>query len=100
MNAGVTVIKTKFILPSAIRFTDAALMREIGLLAREAILRRTERGVDVDGQPFQAYGETYAKRKDAALGATGVNLKVSGRMLDGLTIVEVTEDSVTLGFTD
>jgi hypothetical protein len=73
-------------------------MREIGLMARERILRRTISGKDAQGQPFQAYSAGYRLRKAQELGGGTVNLQVSGAMLNGLTIVDVTDRSVTLGF--
>ena len=82
-----------------ITLTDKALMREVGLLARERILRRTAAGQDSEGQAFRPYSQKYAEQKAAALGSTGgVNLQVSGGMLNAITIVEVTDDSVELGF--
>lgn len=78
--------------------TTADDMREIGLLARERIYRRTVSGVDANGEPFEPYSPAYAKQKSAALGTTGVDLQVSGNMLNHMTIVDVTEDSVTLGW--
>ncbi|MGE0451718.1 MAG: hypothetical protein AB7Q29_19245 [Vicinamibacterales bacterium] len=81
------------------RFVDRELMREIGLLAREAIVRRTARGVSAEGQPFQPYSAAYARRKAQGLGsASPVNLSVSGGMLGALQIVEISDTSVTLGF--
>lgn len=78
-------------------------MRQIGLLAREQILRRTARGTDVHGAGFAPYSDGYAKYKRQALGTAAVNLQVSGNMLNDLTIVDVkAEDekaSVTLGWT-
>ena len=74
------------------------LMREIGLLARERIVRRTISGKDAEGQPFEAYSERYRLRKAKELGGGTVNLQVSGAMLNGLQIVDVTDRSVTLGF--
>jgi hypothetical protein len=73
-------------------------MRELGLMARELMVDRTRRGVDVNGQPFAPYSEAYAKQKRAALGSTGVNLEVSGNMLNQITIVDLEDDSVTLGW--
>jgi len=73
-------------------------MRELGLLARERILTRTLQGVDASGAPFQAYSEGYAKQKRAALGTDRVNLQVSGRMLNDIQIVDLTESTVTLGW--
>ena len=77
-----------------LELTTSELMREVGLLARERILRRTAAGMDAEGRPFRAYSEGYAKQK----GTTRVDLKLSGAMLNAITLVEVTDDSVTLGF--
>jgi hypothetical protein len=78
-------------------------MREIGLLAREQILRRTLSGVDVNGQPFQPYSKGYAEAKQKALGTSAVNLQVSGGMLNDITVSDAQADgekaSVTLGWT-
>lgn len=78
-------------------------MREIGLLAREQIVRRTMSGVDVDGSAFEPYSPGYATAKAKALGTTAVNLQVSGGMLNDIGIVDVQvgpeKASVTLGWT-
>jgi hypothetical protein len=78
-------------------------MREVGLLARELMIRRTLQGVDVNGQAFQAYSPRYADAKGKALGgAAHVNLQVSGAMLNDLTIIRVQgwpEPLVELGWT-
>jgi hypothetical protein len=77
----------------------AEQMREVGLLARELIVRRTLRGVDADGAPFAPYSPGYAKQKAQALGsASPVNLQVSGSMLNHLQIVKVEAGKVTLGW--
>jgi hypothetical protein len=73
-------------------------MREIGLLARERIVTRTRRGLDAENVPFQPYSAAYGEQKRAALGTSTVNLTVSGNMLNHLTIVEITDHSVTLGW--
>jgi hypothetical protein len=78
--------------------TDRALMREVGLLARERVIRRTLSGVDEDDQAFAPYSLGYAKAKAATLGSARVNLQVSGAMLNAIQIIEVTDTSVTLGF--
>lgn len=77
-----------------VKFSDRALMREIGLLARERIIRRTLSGKDEGGKAFHPYSPGYR----AAKGSSKVNLQVSGQMLQAITIVAVDEDSVTLGF--
>ena len=74
-------------------------MREIGLLARERIVRRTIAGTDASGSQFKPYAPGYADQKQQALGTSNVNLQVSGNMLNHIVITEVTEDSVTLGWT-
>lgn len=79
--------------------TDTALMREVGLLARERIQRRTLSGRDQHDQPFAPYSAGYAEAKQQALGSTGaVNLQVSGDMLNAIQIVDVTDHSVRLTF--
>lgn len=65
-------------------------MRDVGLQAREIILRRTIAGMDAQGAAFAPYSEGYAKQKRAALGtADPVNLQVSGNMLNDLTVTEI-----------
>jgi hypothetical protein len=85
-----------------LELVTAADMREIGLLAREMIVRRTIAGTDADGAAFAPYSPGYAKAKQKALGSTGVNLQVSGGMLNDITVVDVqvTEEkaTVTLGW--
>ena len=81
------------------KMVDRNLMREIGLMARERIIRRTVSGKDSSGQPFEPYSEGYRLRKAKELEGGTVNLQVSGAMLNGLTIVDVTDRTVTLGFT-
>jgi hypothetical protein len=78
--------------------TTAEDMRELGLAVREQIVRETIAGIDADGQAFEPYSPAYAKQKGDALGSSGVNLQVSGNMLNQLQIVAVEEDSVTLGW--
>lgn len=82
-----------------IKLTNQELMREVGLLARERIVRRTREGLDASGVPFAPYSTGYALLKAAALGPGRVNLQVSGDMLNSIAITEVTDTSVTLGFT-
>ena len=102
MGAQVT-IKKSFGSLENMALVTADDMREIGLLAREQIVRRTIAGTDADGAAFQEYSPEYAKAKRQALGTDRVNLQVSGGMLNDLTIVDVkvTDEkaSVTLGWT-
>lgn len=85
---------------AAIPMTDRTLMREIGLLARERIIRRTLAGNDANEAAFAPYSKGYAADKAKALGSGHVNLQVSGRMLEGIVLDTITDDSVTLTFKD
>lgn len=78
--------------------SNKQLMREIGLLARERILRRTASGRDQFDAAFTPYSPGYAKQKAQSLGGFGVNLQVSGAMLNAISLTEVRDDAVTLGF--
>lgn len=49
-----------------IKLTDKALMREVGLMIRERIVRRTRQGIGVDG-PFKPYSAQYAAAKGRGL---------------------------------
>ena len=82
-----------------VKLTDRELMREIGLMARERIVRRTISGRDSTGAAFRPYSPGYAAQKSKeGLGGGTVNLQVSGAMLNDLQITEVTDTSVTLGW--
>jgi hypothetical protein len=92
-------VRANFNVGDAFAVSDEAVMREVGLLARELILRRTSRGISADGAPFEPYSPGYLKTKSKAVGlANPVNLRASGGMLNALQIVEVTKDRVVLGF--
>lgn len=69
----------------------------IGRLAREAIITRTQRGIDLHGGAFKPYSTGYAKTKKALGASTTPNLTLSGEMLRAIT-VEPDEDGVTLAF--
>lgn len=82
-----------------VKFSSARIMRDVGLLARETIVRRTRRGEGSDGQRFRPYSASYATHKTRALGlASPVNLTASGGMLNALQVIETTDRRVTLGF--
>ncbi len=81
-----------------IKLTDKQLMKEVGLLIRERIIRRTKQGQGVNG-PFHPYSRAYGSEKAKQLG-TGqtVDLTVSGAMLNAITITRLEDDLVELGF--
>lgn len=92
-------IRRNFAPLTDLKLSTRADMEQIGLLARERILRRTRQGLDYQERPFRPYSAAYGERKRAALGSGGtVDLKVSGGMVDAVTIVALTDTSVTLGF--
>lgn len=97
MSATVT-IKRNFDSLTELDLVTREDMREIGLLARERIVTRTREGLDASLQPFAPYSEAYEAQKQAALGHANVDLQVSGNMLNHLGIVDVTENTVTLGW--
>lgn len=83
-----------------VALTTRETMREVGLLARERIVRRTRAGQSSDGDAFRPYSTAYAERKAKELGGTKTpNLTASGAMLNDIAILSVTDDEVTLGFT-
>lgn len=73
-------------------------MRELGLLARERIVRRTLQSMGPNGVPFEPLSIGYAAEKLKHLGTAEPNLQVSGNMLNHMTIVDVTNNTVTLGW--
>jgi hypothetical protein len=82
-----------------LRLTTVEVMREIGDLAIERIVRRTRQGDGLTGA-LAPYTTGYARLKAAELGtASPVNLTVSGDLLNTLQIVGVDDRSVTLGWT-
>lgn len=78
--------------------TSEALMKEIGLLAERLIRTRTERQIDVNGAPFRPLSAGYAKQKAQAGLSPVPDLTVSGRMLNDMTVTEVTKNTATIGF--
>lgn len=75
-----------------------SLMREIGDFAVSRIRTRTEQGVDAHGTPFVPLSDGYAKQKQKALGHSRADLTVSGRMLNDMGVVAVTERSCEISF--
>lgn len=78
--------------------SSRAVVRELLLLARERVIRRTLAGQSAEGGAFAAYSPGYARAKQAALGTSRVNLQVSGRMLEDIVITELTDTRGALGF--
>lgn len=88
MSAEITVTRN-FGSLEEFELVNEADMREIGLLVRERIIRRTRQGLGPDGVPLQPLSPDYAAQKRAALGTDAPDLTVSGNMLNDLQIVDV-----------
>lgn len=74
------------------------LMQEIGDFATARIRRRTEQQQGYDGSSFRPLSLGYAKQKTKALGNARADLTVSGRMLNDMGTVGVTESTVEISF--
>lgn len=99
MKLTVKVTKNFNSLQAEMPLLTADDMRQVGLAAREMMLRRTRSGIDQFGRPFAPYSESY-RRARAAMGkpAGRVNLELSGAMLGDLQVTDVTPTSVTIGY--
>lgn len=75
-----------------------SLMQEIGDFAVQQIRTRTESGVDHHGIAFVPLSAAYAKQKQKAVGHSRADLTVSGRMLNDMGVVAVTERSCEISF--
>ena len=91
-------VKRNFKSLADVKLTTVEDMRQVGLLQRERIVRRTLAGIDADGHPFAPYSAAYAELKMRVLGTSRVNLQLSGAMLNQITLTDVTENTVTLGW--
>ena len=94
---GVTVTRSfgplRDVLPDS-----TGLMREVGDFAIRRIRTRTERGIDSNDVPFQPLSQGYAKRKQREVGHSRADLTLSGRMLNDMAVVAVTERSCEISF--
>ena len=77
----------------------SAIMEKVGMKASEMILRRTAKGVDVNGQSFRPYHPDYAEyRKDKGRRVDIVDLNFTGKMYASLTHDVISENEVMLYF--
>lgn len=81
-----------------IKLTDKGIMREVGLLARERVVRRTRDGKGTENAALKPYSASYAERKRKELGTDKPNLTVSGAMLNDIILTRIEDDEVELGF--
>lgn len=64
----------------------------------DRIQERTESGMDKEGRSFTPYSDAYAKRKGVSAG--DVDMTLFGDMLSDMDIVNMSSQTVTLGFPD
>ena len=82
----------------SVSFTRSDLLK-IGAKAIDTIIRRCDRGRNVNDRPAKPLSAKYRAKKEAQ-GQPGIrNLSNSGSMLGSLTIVEADQSKVVLGFT-
>lgn len=77
--------------------------REFGKRCIDFILERTNNGKDKNGQAFKRYSEAYKKSDTFKIYGKDpgtVNLKLTGAMQSAIDVLEVTPQTVTLGFVD
>lgn len=75
--------------------------RRLGDLVIDHIIRRTESGVDKDGNAFPDYSDSYVESLDfrnAGKSAGDVNLRLSGDMLASLDILAEADGFLRIGF--
>lgn len=74
-----------------------AQVRTLAEIVQQGQLERVARGLDANDQPFSPLTEPYRRRK-LRKGAQGRrDMRLTGRMLDALTVMEATSDGFTVG---
>lgn len=82
---------------------NATQREAIGLDIVSRIVERTESGLDINGNPFAPYKQSYKQTLDYQIGHAGsstVNLTLSGEMLGSISIVGHGPGFIKLGFDD
>lgn len=78
--------------------SSKAVIRDLLLLARERVIRRTLAGQSSESGAFAPYSPGYRRAKQAALGTSTPNLQASGAMLNDITISVLSDTKGELGF--
>ena len=79
------------------RGVDKTTWALIGEAAVRYIVRDTQAGRDENGKRFRKYSKTYRALRDKAGYPTRPDLTVTGQMLNSVSVVAVTADSVSIG---
>lgn len=69
----------------------------VGQLIIERIQDRTEAGQNIDGERFQRYSPGYTSYLQRIGAATGVDLTLTGEMLNSISILSHSQGSITIG---
>lgn len=93
------VVRKNFVRLRDIKLVTREDMFQLGGQIINRITARTNMGIGADGQRFAPYSAAYAKQRATnGLGTSRVDLNVSGEMLNAMTVEEVTDTRVVVGF--
>ena len=86
-------------IPNADEYTSGELAA-IGQDIVNFIRKRTEQGIDKDGNQFKGYSKSYEKSLDFKIAgkSSQVDLKLSGDMLAMLRVLETKKNTVKIGY--
>ena len=81
---------------------DNDLRDQLAQAVIDKIIERTEKGKDINGEPFEKYSTKYKQSDEFKdFGKTSkVDMTLRGRMLDDVDIISETTNTVKIGFTD
>jgi len=75
-------------------------MHEIGQFSVDGELQRLGHGINAQDQPSRPLKPSYAKQKEKAGAQPVRDLRLTGAMLTARQVTEVSDNTVTVGFTD
>jgi hypothetical protein len=78
---------------------DKAQMRQVGEVALASIKSRVARGVGADDQQMPALTRSYGRFKKRRAGSSIRDLRLTGKMLDNLTVRSADKGEVTIALT-
>lgn len=74
--------------------TTQELMKSIGVVAKNFVIKRTLSGKDVNGASFKIYSIQYARMKGVS--RSPVNLRSTGQMLASMTTIVSSDNTVVI----
>jgi hypothetical protein len=75
-------------------------MRQLGAVAIDAEKTRLAAGLNIQDIPAKPLSRGYARQKQRVRGSAFRDLRLTGRTLAGLSVVEASPVSVVVGFSD